>query len=826
MVVVCTPTYQGDRPPDTMWSHPLDHFQKHALDAIDCGNTTLVTAHTGAGKTVVAEYTIARMASLGKRTIYTSPVKSLSNQKFHELSRKFPEITFGILTGDIKANPDAQCLVMTTEILRNALLAKHTRESLAEPPFSLDDGTPLGAIIYDEVHYINDPDRGTVWEEAIMLTPPGCQLAMLSATLDDAVGLADWVESATGQTVFVSGTTKRPVPLSHNMMLHYPAAALETQPANSATRSVVESIQNAGTPFASATCEAVLSTCRLLTRAAVKHQKAPDWHLAAAVGDLKTRDQLPAIAFVFSRARVESLACGLRGSFGDDPAAAVASFKAAVKGLANWREHTQGAEYVRLEGLVRRGIAYHHSGVTPVLKEAVECVFALGHIKVLVATETFAIGVNMPARAVLFTDVAKRTGESSRMLFTHEYTQMAGRAGRRGIDQTGSVYILPALCRELPSRHELQTLTGGRSPRISSRFKLHLGLILRFASASADASTFTDGTLMARSIARDVEADEHREREIRLALEALGPPTHDEHEITAANEATQQGSQKGRRRAQAALRQLTSEKPDAAERHKTRIDLDEEVQRVRRRAESTRTYLRETVRIGLAVLHDLGYLRANAATAKGTAAGFIQEVNSLAMADVLCSGALEHLTAPQLAAYLSGFYPIRFHGTRDLPPVPSPGLERATDLTVQALCTVDETNTRWRFDVAEETGYHTGLSTTMLAWCAAEGPAACEGILRELEARGVFRGELVKAVLKINAAARELAAASIAINMPQLACVLDEIRDLTLKHIATSQSLYLEFDSDPARQRPSSAADVHPNHDLLPETQVVSAAHG
>jgi superfamily II RNA helicase len=799
MVVICSPTYSGQRPPDTMWAHPLDHFQKHALDALDRGHSTLVTAHTGAGKTVVAEYAIARMASLGRRTIYTSPVKSLSNQKFHELSRKFPDITFGILTGDIKANPDAQCLIMTTEILRNTLLARHTGESRIAPPFSLDDGTPLGSIIYDEVHYINDPDRGTVWEEAIMLTPPDCQLAMLSATLDDPAALADWIESVTGRTVCVSGTIQRPVPLSHHLMLHYPAAALESQLAGRATRKVVETIQDMGTSFAGVDCDSVLSTCRALSRAASKHQKAPDWHLSAAITELKARDQLPAITFVFSRARVESLACGLRGTFADDPMAAASAFSTAIKGLPNWREHTAGAEYTRLEGLVRRGIAYHHSGVTPVLKEAVECVFALGHIKVLVATETFAIGVNMPARAVLFTDVAKRIGATARMLFTHEYTQMAGRAGRRGLDSTGNVYILPALCRELPSRHELQQLTSGRAPAVASRFKLHLGLILRFAKAGGDAASFANDTLMARAIANDVATDETREQELHAQFAELGPPTAGEDDLCNLADAAQYGSQKARRKSKTALARELEARPQAAARRQQRIDLEDELATLQTRLASTRSYLEETVRMGRTALSEMGYLRDDATlTDMGTAATLIQETNSLAVADVLCSGALDTLDAPLLAAFLSGFYPIRVRD--DSRPPPTPGIEDATERITQALGRVEDANTRWMFDVAEDSSYHTGLSAAIIAWCAADTPATCEGVLLGLETYGVFRGELVKAVLKINASASELAAAAIVVNKPGLACVLDEVRDLTLKHIATSQSLYLELDRDSTGQ--------------------------
>ena len=341
MVVRHDQPYAGTRGVDRLWKHPLDCFQKHALDALDAGHSALVTAHTGAGKTVIAEYAIARAAERGHRVIYTSPIKSLSNQKYHELTKKFPDVSVGILTGDVKFNPDAQCVIMTTEILRNTLFAAQTTDGPAA--FDIGGPRPIETIVYDEVHYINDPDRGTVWEEAIMMTPPGVKLAMLSATLHDPHVFAAWVEEVAKTTVHLCGTTNRPVPLSHHMLLHHPAAALAPKrtshdaPETATTTTCAAVVRKHDQPFASSACDGIISTCAALAHAPPKYQMSAGWHLAAAVRELQYRDQLPAIAFVFARVKTEALAAAVRANLSPDPQAAAAAFASAVHRLPNWR---------------------------------------------------------------------------------------------------------------------------------------------------------------------------------------------------------------------------------------------------------------------------------------------------------------------------------------------------------------------------------------------------------------------------------------------------------------------------------------------------------
>ena len=228
MVVLCTSDYSNEDPNVThhfdTFPFPLSDFQKYAIQSIVEGNHILVTAHTGSGKTLPAEFAIEHFVAQGKKVIYTSPIKALSNQKFDEFTKKFPHISFGILTGDIKFNPEADVLIMTTEILRNTLLQKTIDDQVdtktVPMQFEMDFQNELAAVVFDEIHYINDLDRGKVWEETIMFLPSHIQLIMLSATIDKSEIFAQWIEDVKTteeyqKKVYLAPTNHRVVPLNH-----------------------------------------------------------------------------------------------------------------------------------------------------------------------------------------------------------------------------------------------------------------------------------------------------------------------------------------------------------------------------------------------------------------------------------------------------------------------------------------------------------------------------------------------------------------------------------------------------------------------------------
>lgn len=498
-------------------SYDLDAFQKHAILAIHAGDNVLVTAPTGSGKTLVGEYLIAYHLARGSRVFYTTPIKSLSNQKYHDLKHRFPEATVGIMTGDIKMCPQAQIVVMTAEILRNLLLKKGT----ATEAVGLTAGLSLegvAGIVMDEVHYLQDPDRGHVWEETLILCagdpknqmvdepkvdepkvdepmpakelPVGYQLVLLSATLASASILAAWIAKIHGRRIWLLNPTQRAVPLVQGRIT---------------SEGVVKPFLTGRREWTGA-YEDWLRERKGIVDAAAAHKRAVDARrrdgyatgpppkvrvedpmarLLRTVGHLKAADKLPALFFLFSRRKCEEIAGAMEGAFLDtSDAAAVANI--IDFHLSRYREALTGsAQYHRLRDLLCRGIAFHHSGLQPILKEIVEILFVRGYVRLLFATETFAVGLNMPTRTVVFLELEKWTDAGSRRLLRpDEYLQMAGRAGRRGIDTEGLVLYEPL--RDPIDPVDLKRMLTGSLTVLESQMRFHYDFLLKMRLREGD----------------------------------------------------------------------------------------------------------------------------------------------------------------------------------------------------------------------------------------------------------------------------------------------------------------------------------------------------
>ena len=429
----------------------LDSFQKHAISAIRREENVLVTAHTGSGKTVPAIFAIADSLAKNKKVIYTSPIKSLSNQKLFELKRKFPDV--GILTGDIKFNPDAQCVIMTTEILRNILYQQESQHV---------DITEVDKVIFDEVHYINDPDRGRVWEECIILMPKWITMVMLSATIDRADEFASWIGNSKSKITNLIPTKKRVVPLEHYFFL--PDAYTEVG------NELIKVVDSKG-------------TFQNYNHIKKNYEKIQG-HKAVnkLVTYLKAHNMAPALFFVFSRKETERLAKSVQQGLVTSEESAEIS-KIFNYELRNYKKiYERSAQYIEIESLLLKGVVYHHSGLVPILKEVIEILFEKGLVKLLFATETFAVGVNAPTKTVVFPKLTKYSNGGFRCLRTDEYLQMAGRAGRRGLDKYGTVILLPT--DDLIEYPVIKKMMTGKSPSIQSKFRLNYQFILKIISSS------------------------------------------------------------------------------------------------------------------------------------------------------------------------------------------------------------------------------------------------------------------------------------------------------------------------------------------------------
>jgi ATP-dependent RNA helicase HelY len=385
------------------------------MDAIDRGESVLVSAPTGSGKTLIAEYAAARALELGRKAFYTTPIKALSNQKFAELSQRYGADRVGLLTGDVSHRGGAPIVVMTTEVLRNMLFA-HS---------SALDG--LEVVVLDEVHYLQDPYRGSVWEEVLVLTPPAVTFVSLSATVSNATDFGAWLTSVRGTTKVIV-ETHRPVTL-HD---HYAVAE------RGRDHITVLPLLRAGKPNP----EGVALDDR--SRRNPRHRyRAP--RRSEVVEYLAAAGMLPAITFIFSRAACDDatrqcLQDGIRLTTGEERARIRELTEEAVERLSDDDLRTLG--YGPWSAALEAGIAPHHAGLVPAFRQAVERCFSEGLLKVVFATETLALGINMPTRTVVVERFAKFRGSDISALTSGEYQQLTGRAGRRGIDTVGHAVVL------------------------------------------------------------------------------------------------------------------------------------------------------------------------------------------------------------------------------------------------------------------------------------------------------------------------------------------------------------------------------------------------
>ena len=404
----------------TLYPFPLDDFQREAINTFLNGESVMVAAPTGTGKTVVAEFGVYESSRRGGRVIYTTPIKALSNQKFRDLRVWYGD-RVGLLTGDVSENPQAPIVVMTTEVLRNMLL---------QTPWDLE---PVDCVVFDEVHYIADPERGTTWEEAIILCPDHIQLICLSATVSNADEIAQWI-SRTHRPIRLITHTERAVPLALSYYLDK-----KLRPVIDHNGEIVAEYPKAGGEVRKRMQRGGLSPDQ---RRKAELDEPQPWEILLAMA---SKEMLPAIYFLFSRRDCENYAqrfSMMRPILVRDDETRGRINAVIDVYLGSPRPEDQELEQVRaIVSLASQGIGFHHAGLLPILKQVVEVLFGRGLMQVVFATDTLALGVNMPARSVVIGRMTKWDGRNRRLLTPNEFQQMAGRAGRRGMDAKGNVIV-------------------------------------------------------------------------------------------------------------------------------------------------------------------------------------------------------------------------------------------------------------------------------------------------------------------------------------------------------------------------------------------------
>ncbi|MBV2350118.1 DEAD/DEAH box helicase [Synechococcus sp. HK05] len=477
-----------------LFPFPLDGFQLEAIDALNQGHSVVVSAPTGSGKTLVGEYAIHRALAHGRKVFYTTPLKALSNQKLRDFREQFGAERVGLMTGDLTVNREASIVVMTTEIFRNMLYAEADQ---GDDP--LED---VEAVVLDECHYMNDSQRGTVWEESIIHCPPVVQLVALSATVANAGQLTDWIERVHGPTTLVM-SDYRPVPLQFSFC---------------SAKGLHPLLNDEGTGL-HPNCK-VWRAPKGSKRKGPKTPKPPQPEappLSFVVAQMAEREMLPAIYFIFSRRGCDKAVRDL-GKVCLVTPEEQARIRARLDAFV-----VATPEAVRDGGhdeALLRGIAAHHAGVLPAWKELIEELFQQGLVKVVFATETLAAGINMPARSTVISALSKRTERGHRPLMGSEFLQMAGRAGRRGLDNQG--YVVTVQSRFEGVREAGQLATAPADPLVS-QFTPSYGMVLNLLQRY-DLNKARE--LVERSFGRylatlDLTEDEARIAELREQLSHL-----------------------------------------------------------------------------------------------------------------------------------------------------------------------------------------------------------------------------------------------------------------------------------------------------------------
>ena len=631
----------------------LDDFQKEACETIDRGESVVVCAPTGAGKTVIAQHAIHRALEQGCRIFYTTPLKALSNQKFYDFGEKYGHDKVGLLTGDTSINRNAQIVIMTTEVFRNMLYGTNFGAVA-------DNLKDVKYIVLDEVHYMNDEQRGTVWEESIIYCPTNIQIIALSATVANCDELTNWINTVHSKTTLVN-TDFRPVPLRFYYF-------------------------DSSQPF---------KLLPLLTPEGKLNKKIrperPQWakgkdkrkktYVKQIIRNLADQDMLPAIYFTFSRKKCDEQMEKCSG-LGLNTRAEQEKIKAFIEEFIADNPHLYGNKHI--EYLIQ-GVASHHAGLLPAWKNLVEKLFQQGLIKVVFATETLAAGINMPARSTVISATSKRTDAGHRMLTANEFLQMSGRAGRRGMDEVGYVTIVGTSFQTPDEVAEL--VLSGSNPlesRFSPSYSMVLNLLQRFNLEESKELILKSFGYYSSDFRLKPILDQMAEYDFEMQERAFACPSKLSDEkmleydrmrfLYVQNRQTykkilKQEKSKHRplspeviefgERNKAELHQLQKYPCDCCKhykRHAKNLEVLKRIiskkQKLQKEIERQKDIYWNKFLAHRAVLEEYGYLTNDYPTDKGKTTSQIRSENELFLAEIIFSGVLENLTPAQLAGVI------------------------------------------------------------------------------------------------------------------------------------------------------------------------------
>jgi superfamily II RNA helicase len=825
MVVICDKPFNTNKYNSHFdkFPFPLSDFQKYSIMATIEGHHSLVTAHTGSGKSLPAEFAIEHFVSNRKRVIYTSPIKALSNQKYYDFRTKYPNITFGLMTGDIKMNPDADVLIMTTEILMNYLFTYNDKEDERGIHFQMDIKNELACVVFDEIHYINDVDRGNVWEQCILMLPEHVQMIMLSATIDSPESFAKWCErSNSTKKVYLSSTTHRIVPLKHYSYMITNESAFkiikdkEQQKQIRCNTDKLMLIKDEQGNFNSDIVNNLKHTKMLLNKnkVFVKQQ-----HVLNKISKhLYDKDMLPAIVFVFSRKNVEKYAKQITTKVletnSNIPNIMARECEQIIRRLPNYKEILHLPEYISTVSLLEKGIGIHHSGMLPILREIIEIMISKKYINLLFATESFAIGLNCPIRSAVFTSLTKYDGNSMRYLHPHEYNQAASRCGRRGIDTIGHVIHCNNMF-ELPNESEYQGILCGNPQSLISKFRISFKMILNMMQNEMNTEDafyeFVKKSMLNNEINKAIEQEhiylkkcetDYKEKETTCNKTSF--PLCER--VVSLQSSLEMAINKKRKKIDKEIKELYANNPNLTHDLQQYTSLNDSYNTFKQQNDHC-TYLDKYIITNLRnivnILIDNKCLEFDNESSqykflnRGIVASHISETHPLILAD-----AIEHtnyfneFSVQEIITILSCFTDIKVSDDYKVHSFP------INDFLMGSCINIINKSIETYADLEKNNDVYSGynydnlisydIANVILKWCNCLSEKECKYVIEtELVVREISIGEFTKAVMKISAMSNELIKMCETIGNIDLLHKLSQVDSIILKFITTNQSLYI-----------------------------------
>jgi len=784
-----------------LFAYTLSDFQKESIQAIVDGNHSLVTAHTGSGKSLPAEFAIQYFTNKGKKVIYTSPIKALSNQKYYEFIQKYPHISFGIMTGDIKINPEADVVIMTTEILMNSLFTGPIPD--------------LACVIFDEIHYINDTERGKVWEQSILMLPKEVQMVMLSGTMDSPEKFAAWCERGdTEKKVIVSSTQSRIVPLVHYGYLCTTEGCIKRIKDKSIQKKIQDStgklieLKNEHGKFSELGYKEIKSTKELMSNDNHKRQHV----MNSLLLQLRDKEMLPAIAFVFSRKQAEIMAGEITIpllEFDSEVAFKVRNeCEQIIRKLPNYAEYLALPEYNRLVSLLEKGIGVHHSGMIPVLREIVEFMILKKYIKLLFATESFAIGLNCPIRTAIFTSLTKFDGIQMRYLLPHEYNQAASRCGRRGLDTIGHVVHCNNMF-NMPTSIEYKDILCGKPQKLVSKFRISFPVILNLMRNNkcciSDFTEFVDKSMCKNEIEKSVISEvEYLDKllinreQTELLLSGIQTPIEVCNRYIELKKLAPTLVNKKRKEVEREISQILFEYKNCVLESVQTSKLNTivyDIDNMRSYIAHLQTYIPRNVKTICDILNERKFIEYDENsykfTHKGLIAAGIAEIHPLVATD--CFQSWSELTPKQIVGLLSCFTDIKIEQNYkvSVPTTNDVLLKLRINEMLDVFRIYDEIECQRKTDPAYNYTDPVIFDMTdlMMEWCDFTDDIQCKVFIQNKLLCSV--GDFTKAILKISAIVKEFISICEQLGMVDFQHKLAAIDGMILKYVATSQSLYL-----------------------------------